>query len=91
MDPFRGALELPAMRPNVYRVEWERTVLVPKPGISYENGGPITLWVNGEVVVAIDRMGPLPEVEAVKTIVAQTSDSWLGGRTPLVVTFVEEI
>jgi hypothetical protein len=24
-------------------VEWERTVLVLKPGISYENGGPVAL------------------------------------------------
>jgi hypothetical protein len=43
------------------------------------------------VIAAIDRIGPLPEVEAVKTIVDQTDDDWLGGGTPPVVTFVKEI
>jgi hypothetical protein len=70
IDPCRGALELPAPRPKVCRVEEESTVLVPKPGIPYENGGPVALWVNGAVIAAIDGIRPLPEVEAVETIVA---------------------
>jgi hypothetical protein len=32
-----------------------------------------------------------PEVEAVKTIVAQTDDGWLGSGTPPVVTVVKGI
>jgi hypothetical protein len=66
-------------------------MLVPKPGIPYENGGPVTLWVKGAVITAIDEIRPLPEVEAVKTIVAWTNDGWLGGEIPPIVTVVEEI
>jgi hypothetical protein len=91
IDPCLGALELPAPRHNVCRVEWERKVLVPKPGIPYENGGPISLWVNGAVITTIDRIIPLLEVEAVDTIVVHTDDGLLGGGTPPVVTVVEGI
>jgi hypothetical protein len=66
-------------------------MLVPKPGIPYENGGPIALWVNGVVIVAIDRIRPLPEVEAVENIVAQIDDGWLGGKKTPVVRVVDEI
>jgi hypothetical protein len=38
------------------------------------------------VVVAIDRIGPLLEVEAVETMVAETGESGLGGGISLVVT-----
>jgi hypothetical protein len=72
-------------------VEWERIVLVLKPGIPYENGGPIALLVNGSMIAAIDKIRPLPEVEAVDTIVVWTGDGWLGGRKTLVVTTVEGI
>jgi hypothetical protein len=47
--------------------------------------------VKGAVIVAIDGIRPLPEVEVVETIVAQTDDGWLGGGTPPVVTVVEGI
>jgi hypothetical protein len=66
-------------------------MLVPKPGIPYENRGPVALWVKGVVIAAIERITPFPKVEAVEAIVAQTGDDWLGGRTRLVVTSVEEI
>jgi hypothetical protein len=66
-------------------------VLIPKPGIPYENGGPVALWVNGVVITAIDKIGPFPKVEVVKTIVVWTNDGWLGGETPPVVTTVEGI
>jgi hypothetical protein len=44
-----------------------------------------------EVIVAIDRIGPLPEVEAFETIVVQTDNGWLGGEKPPVVTTIEGI
>lgn len=91
IDSCRGALELPAPRLEVCRVEEESTVLVPKPGIPYENGGLVALWVNGAVIAAIDGIRPLPEVEAVETIVVRTDDGWLGGGTSPVVIVVEGI
>jgi hypothetical protein len=44
--------------------------------------------VKGVVAIAIDGIGPLFEVEAVDTMVDQTSDSALGGGNSLVVTTV---
>jgi hypothetical protein len=70
-------------------VEWESTGLVPELGIPYENGGPVALGVKGVVAAARDRIGPLCDVEAVNTMVAQTSDGGLGGGdTPVVTTVV---
>jgi len=43
------------------------------------------------MITTKDGSGPLLEVEAVETIVAQTGDGWLGGGTPPVVTAVEGI
>jgi hypothetical protein len=43
------------------------------------------------VIVAMDGIKPLPEVEAVKTIVARTYEGDLGGRTPPVVEIVEGV
>jgi hypothetical protein len=40
--------------------------------------------VKGAVVTAIDRIGPLLEVEAVNTMVARTGDGGLGGGISLV-------
>jgi hypothetical protein len=42
---------------------------VSNPEILYENGGPVTLWVNGAVIASIDGIIPLPEVEVVETMV----------------------
>jgi hypothetical protein len=44
--------------------------------------------VKGVVAAAIDGIKPLCEVEAVETMVAQTSDGGLGGGNSLVVTTV---
>jgi hypothetical protein len=60
-------------------------------GIPYESGGPITLCVKGEVVVAKDGVRPLLEVEAVETMVARTDDDGVGGGTPPVTTTVAGI
>jgi hypothetical protein len=65
--------------------------LVLKPGIPYENGGHVALWVKGAVIVAIDEIRPFPKVEVVDTMVVQTRDSWLGGKKKPVVTTVEGI
>ena len=62
-----------------------------KPGIPYENGGPIALCMKGAVIAIINEIKPLPEVEAVETIVAWTSKGELGGETPLVVVVVEGV
>jgi hypothetical protein len=72
-------------------VEEESIVLVPKPGIPYEKGGPIAFWVNGVVIAAIDGIRPLKKVDSVETIVAWTDNGWLGGGTPPVVTVMEGI
>jgi hypothetical protein len=68
-----------------------RTVFVSKLGIPYENGGLITLCVNGAVVTAIDGIRPLPEVEVVETMVVWTDEGGLGGRMPLMVAVVEGV
>jgi hypothetical protein len=60
-------------------------------GISYENGGPITLYVNVAVIIAIDGVRPLPEVEAVKTIVVRTGEGGLGGGMPPMVAVIEGV
>jgi hypothetical protein len=45
--------------------------------------------VKGVVATTIDGIGPLLEVEAVKTMVAQTGDNGLGGGiSPMVTTVV---
>ena len=62
-----------------------------KLGIPYENYEPVTLYVNGSMITAIDKIRPLPKVEAVETIVAQTYEGELGGETPLVVVVVEGV
>jgi hypothetical protein len=90
MDPCRGAFELPASRPIVYRVENVRIEFVSKLGILYENRGP-AIYVNDAVVVTIDEIRPLPEVEVVETIVVQTYEGELGGGTPPIVAAVEGV
>jgi hypothetical protein len=62
--------------------------LVPKLGIPYENGGPVALGVKGGVVAAINGVGPLCDVVAVKTVVAWTDDDKLGDASPVVATVV---
>jgi hypothetical protein len=62
--------------------------LVPELGIPYENGGPVALGVKGGVAAAIDGVGPLCDVVAVKTVVAQTDDGKLGDASPVVTTVV---
>jgi hypothetical protein len=63
--------------------------LVPKLGIPYENGGPIALGVKGVVAAAIEGFGPLCDVVAAETMVAQTNDDKLGDDSPVVATVVE--
>jgi hypothetical protein len=46
-----------------------RTKFVSKPGIPYENRGPIALCVNGVVFATIEDIRPFPEVKVVETIV----------------------
>jgi hypothetical protein len=58
--------------------------LVPELGILYENGGPIALGVKGVVSAMIDGIGPLCDVVAVETMVAQTDDGKLGDASPVV-------
>jgi hypothetical protein len=43
-----------------------------KLGIPYENGGPIALCVNSVLIVAMDRIKPMPEVEEFNTMVGWT-------------------
>jgi hypothetical protein len=62
--------------------------LVPELGIPYENGEPVPLGVNRFVAVAIDGVGPLCDVVAVETMVAQTDDDKLGDASPVVATVV---
>jgi hypothetical protein len=58
--------------------------LVLELGIPYENGGPVALGVKGGVAAAIDGVGPLCDVVAVETVVAQTNDDKLGDASPVV-------
>jgi hypothetical protein len=51
----------------------------------------VALWVKGVVIATIDGIRPLPEVEAVKTIVVRNGDGWLGGGKSPVVMAVEGI
>jgi hypothetical protein len=60
-------------------------------GIMYENGGPVTLYVKGEVVIAKYGIRTLLEVEVVETVVARTNDGGVGGRTPPMTTTVAGI
>jgi hypothetical protein len=60
--------------------------LVPELGIPYENGGSVALDVKGGVVVVIDGDGPLCDVVAVETVVAQTDNDKLGDASPVVTT-----
>jgi hypothetical protein len=60
--------------------------LVPELGISYENGGLVTLGVKGGVAAAIDGDDPLCDVVAIETVVARTDDSKLGDASPVVTT-----
>jgi hypothetical protein len=62
-----------------------------KLGIPYENGGPITLCINGTVIASMHGIRPLPKVEAVETIVARTCEGYLGGGTPPFVAIVEGV
>jgi hypothetical protein len=68
-----------------------RTKFISKLDIPYENGGPVTLCVNGVVITSIDEIKPFPEVEAIKTIVVRTDEGRLGGGTPLVVESIEGV
>jgi hypothetical protein len=62
---------------------------VPELGIPYENGGPIALGVKGGVATAIDGVGPLCDVVAAETMVAQTADKGkLGEASPVVATIM---
>jgi hypothetical protein len=62
--------------------------LVPELGIPYENGGPVALGVKGVVAAAINGIGPLCDVVADETMVAQTNDAKLGDASPMVETVV---
>ena len=89
MCPCRGALELPAPKPKVCKVEQDSTGLVPKLGIPYENGGPVALSVKGVVSTTIDGIVSIFKVEVFYTMVAQTGDGGLGGgNSPMVTTVV---
>jgi hypothetical protein len=68
-----------------------RTKFISKPDVPYENGGPIALYVNGAVITSIDRIKPLPEVEAVETIMFLIKEGGLGGGTPPIVAIVEGV
>jgi hypothetical protein len=62
---------------------------VPELGIPYENGRPIALGVKGGVATVIDGVGPLCDVVAVETMVAQTADKGkLGEASPMVATIM---
>jgi hypothetical protein len=69
-------------------VEWVSAGLVPELGIPYENGGPVALGVKGVVAAGIDGIGPLCDVVATETMVAQTNDGKLGYASPVVATVV---
>jgi hypothetical protein len=53
--------------------------------------GPVALWVNGAVIAAIDGIRPLPEVEAVETMVVWTDEGGLGGGMPPIVVVIEGV
>ena len=58
--------------------------LVPELGIPYENGGSVAVGV----VAAIEGDGPLCDVVAAETIVAQADDDKLGYASHVVATVV---
>jgi hypothetical protein len=58
--------------------------LVLELGIPYENGGPVTLGLKGVVATTIDGIGPLCDVVAAETMVAQIDDDKLGDASPVV-------
>jgi hypothetical protein len=62
--------------------------LVPELGIPYENGGPIALGVKEVVAATIDGIGPVYDVVAAQTMVAQTDDGKLGDASTVVATVV---
>jgi hypothetical protein len=62
-----------------------------KSGIPYENGGPVTLYVNRAVVVTNDGIKPLPEVEGVETTMVRIDEGGLGGKIPPVVVAEEGV
>jgi hypothetical protein len=62
--------------------------LVPELGIPYENGGPVALGVKEVVAATIDGLGPLCDVVAVETMVAQTDYGKLGDDSPMAATVV---
>jgi hypothetical protein len=64
---------------------------ISKLGIPYENGGSVALYVNGEMVIAIDGIKPLPKVEVVETMVVHTNEGGLGGGMPPMVAVVEGV
>jgi hypothetical protein len=68
-----------------------RTELVSNMSILYENRGPVALCVNDAVITEIDRIGLLPKVEAVETIVVWTYEGDLGGKMTPLVAFVEGV
>ena len=68
-----------------------RTEFVSKSRIPYENGGPVTLCVNGTMIIAIDGIKLLLEVEAIDIIVVWTYEGELGGGMPPTVAVVEGV
>jgi hypothetical protein len=54
----------------------------------YKNGGPVTLGVKGVVAAAINEFGPLCDIVAAETLVAQTDDGRLGDDSHVVATVV---
>jgi hypothetical protein len=52
------------------------------PGIPYENGGLVALYVNVVVVTVDDGIRPLPKVEGVETTMFWTNEGRLGGNIP---------
>jgi len=62
-----------------------------KLGIPYENEGPIALYRNGAMTVTMDGIRPLPEVEAIETIMDWTYELELGGVMPPIVAVIEGV
>ena len=56
--------------------------------MSYENGGPVALGVKGVVAATIDGVGPLCDVVAAETMVAQNVNKGKLGEASSVVTTV---
>jgi hypothetical protein len=60
--PCKGALELPTPKPMVFRVEYLRTKLDSKAGITYEKGAPDAFWIEGIVGKVVEGIEPLAKV-----------------------------